>query len=204
MLHEKCNIDYIHDNQEVQFDLNEGDYFAGSKSGRKPTDSTNKVIQEHDRVEIWSPPHNGLPSMVIAQGWIKEIQVDAPFDNNARPYMCKTPTENHKYRALIGISGRKEKICDSKIGWHYQGRPVSQHKGYTHTEEEESSSVLTIQPAVEDQSSRVLTTPPNGVTHRQWITSGLTKEGVKVWRVITHDQEILSTKPTWTPLNKFK
>mgnify|MGYP001169554793 CR=1 FL=1 len=49
-----------------------------------------------------------------------------------------------------------------------------------------------------------LTIPPEGAKKRAWISSGLTKEGVKVWRSLASDEEILQTKPTWKPLHEFK
>ena len=131
----KCSLDYIFNHEEVQFDLRDNDYFAGSVSGRKPTDPRNRPIEEHDRVEIWTKPTRTTPARVIAQGWVKEIQVDAPFDDNARPY-CPNPKEDTKYRALVCISGWQEKICTNETGApgsYYQGRPVSKHQGYVYT-----------------------------------------------------------------------
>ncbi len=49
-----------------------------------------------------------------------------------------------------------------------------------------------------------ISSPPEGAKKRAWISSGLTKEGVKVWRVLASDEEILRTKPTWKPLHEFK
>ena len=49
-----------------------------------------------------------------------------------------------------------------------------------------------------------LTTPPEGAKKRAWISSGLKKEGEKVWRSLASDEEILKTKPTWKPLHEFK
>ena len=49
-----------------------------------------------------------------------------------------------------------------------------------------------------------LTTAPEGAKKRAWISTGLKKEGEKVWRSLASDEEILQTKPTWKPLHEFK
>ena len=49
-----------------------------------------------------------------------------------------------------------------------------------------------------------LTIPPPGAKKRAWISSGLKKEGEKVWRSLASDEDILKSKPTWKPLNEFK
>ena len=49
-----------------------------------------------------------------------------------------------------------------------------------------------------------ISAPPQGAKKRAWISSGLKKEGEKVWRSLASDEEILQTKPTWKPLHEFK
>ena len=49
-----------------------------------------------------------------------------------------------------------------------------------------------------------ITTPPQGAKKRAWISTGLKKEGEKVWRSLASDEEILQTKPSWKPLHEFK
>ena len=56
----------------------------------------------------------------------------------------------------------------------------------------------------EEYPEQYLTTPPPGAKKRAWISSGLKKEGEKVWRSLASDEDILKSKPTWKPLNEFK
>ena len=47
-----------------------------------------------------------------------------------------------------------------------------------------------------------ISAPPEGAMKRAWISSGLKKEGEKVWRSLASDEECL--RRGWKPLHEFK